>query len=298
MQRILCRTVSRKEFRRSETDSLSASCITQPLTGCSLEFVRISWWRFVRTSWMKRMVPCCCTGSRSCTIGGFGFPDIAALGLQPNCSNTGTRSSEVQRLFYSLAAGGLTLLRTDTAEFKTDGSHGQDERYTQSTRGMTAMDRSVLFAESESTVRRSAPMRVGEHESRPLLELWRRCPWAQDECPKGDAVALRGDHVARAWPNETDQCPVALALREATGDPWVVFRAVGGDFYGSENGDDDPRYTLDGDLNGIVARFDEEGVCPTGTLYVDRTVKHIDFLPNPGNASTDMTVERLRQEVD
>lgn len=160
------------------------------------------------------------------------------------------------------------------------------------------MDRSVLFAESGSIVRRSATMGVGEHESRPLRELWRRCPWALDMRPRGDAVVLRKDHIARALPNETDQCPVALALREATGEPWVIFRACGGDFYGSENCDDDPRYTLDGDLNGIVAQFDEEGVCPTGTLYVDRAARHIDFLSDAGTTPTDMTGEQLRQEVD
>lgn len=160
------------------------------------------------------------------------------------------------------------------------------------------MDRSILFAEKESVVRRSAPTRVGEHESRLPRELWGRCPWALDMRPKGDAVVLRKDHIARALPNETDQCPVALALREATGEPWVIFRACGGDFYGSENCDDDPRYTLDGDLNGIVAGFDEDGVCPTGTLYVDRTAKHIDFLPDAGNTPTDMTGEQSRQVVD
>lgn len=133
---------------------------------------------------------------------------------------------------------------------------------------------------------------------RTLRKLWKRCSWTRVERPNGDAVALRKDHIVRAWPNETDQCPVALALREATGDPWVIFRAFGGDFYGSENCDDDPRYTLDGDLNGIVARFDEDGVCPTGTLYVDRAAKHIDFLPDPGTTPSDMTVDQLTQEVD
>ena len=160
------------------------------------------------------------------------------------------------------------------------------------------MDCSVFSAEGESGGRRSEPVEVGEYESHPLGELWRQCPWALDVRPKGDAVALREDHIARAWPNETDQCPVALALREATGDPWVIFRAFGGDFYGSEKCDDVPRYTLDGDLNGIVAQFDEDGVCPTGTLYVDRTAKHIDFLPHAGTTPSDMTVEQVRQEVD
>ena len=160
------------------------------------------------------------------------------------------------------------------------------------------MDRSVLLAESETGVRRSAPMGVCEYDPRPLRELWRGCPWALNERPKGDAVALRKDHVARAWPYETDQCPVALALREALGEPWVIFRAFGGDFYGSENCDDDPRYTLDGDLNGFVARFDEDGVCPTGTLYVDRAAKHIDFLPDPGTATTDVAVEQFSQQGD
>ncbi len=138
-----------------------------------------------------------------------------------------------------------------------------------------------------------------EHSGLPrsLRKLWKRCPWARVERPNGDAVALRKDHVSRAWPNEVDRCPVALALREATGDPWVVFRAFGGDFYGSENCDDDPRYTLDGDLNGIVARFDEDGVCPTGTLYVDRAAKHIDFLPDPGTTPTEVAVDQLTQEI-
>ena len=133
---------------------------------------------------------------------------------------------------------------------------------------------------------------------RTLRKLWKRCAWAQVERPNGHGVALREDHVSRAWPNEVDQCPVALALREATGDPWVIFRAVGGDFYGSENGDDDPSYTLDGNLNSIVARFDEDAVCPTGTLYVDRAAKHIDFLPDPGTTFTDMRVDQSTQEVE
>ena len=77
-------------------------------------------------------------------------PRSSGSGLRPNCSNTGMQSSKVQRLFYSLAAGGLTLLRTDTAESKTDGSHDQDERHIQSTGGITVMGRKVLFAESES----------------------------------------------------------------------------------------------------------------------------------------------------
>ena len=211
------------------------------------------------------------------------------------------------------------------------------------------MDRSVFFAEGESIVRRSEPMRIGEHEwrltqyrdqsygllvgcewrplqtsntrpchwrhardwprynlhdaecsglPRTLRKLRKRCSWEQVERPNGDAVALREDHVSRALPNEVDQCPVALALREAAGDPWVIFRAFGGDFYGSENCDDDPRYTLDGNLNGIVARFDEDGVCPTGTLYVDPAAKHIDFLPDPGATPTDPAVDQLTQEVD
>lgn len=210
------------------------------------------------------------------------------------------------------------------------------------------MDRSVFFAESESIVRRSEPMRIGRHEwrltqyrdqsyglltgcewrplqtsntrschwrrardwprynlhdeehsglPRTLRKLWKRCPWTQVERPNGHAVALRADHVSRALPNEVDQCPVALALREATGDPWVIFRAFGGDFYGSENCDDVPSYTLDGNLNGIVARFDEDGVCPTGTLYVDQAAKHIDFLPDPGATPADVTVDQLTLEV-
>ena len=80
---------------------------------------------------------------------------------------------------------------------------------------------------------------------RTLRRLWRRCPWARDEHPNRAAASLREDHVARASRNESAQCPVALALREATGDPWVIFRAVGGDFYASEDGDDNPSYTLD-----------------------------------------------------
>ena len=211
------------------------------------------------------------------------------------------------------------------------------------------MDRSALSAESESIVRRSAPMRIGKHEWRltqyrdqsygllvgcewrplqtasnihpchwrhardwprynphdeehsglppTLRKLWKRCPWAQVERPNGHAVALRADHVSRALPNEVDQCPVALALREATGNPWVIFRAFGGDFYGSENCDDVPSYTLNGDLNGIIARFDEDGVCPTGTLYVNQAAKHIDFLPDSGTTPTDVTVDQLTQEV-
>lgn len=138
----------------------------------------------------------------------------------------------------------------------------------------------------------------GEQEWRQLHKLRKRWLWAKHKRPKGDAVALRKDHVARACPYETDQCPVALALREATGEPWVIFRAFGGDFYGSENCDDDPRYTLDGDLNGFVARFDEDGVCPTGTLYVDRAAKHIDFLPDPGTATADVAVEQFAQQGD
>ena len=133
---------------------------------------------------------------------------------------------------------------------------------------------------------------------RTLRKLWKRCPWAQGERPNGGAAALREDHVARASQNESDRCPVALALREATGDPWLIFRAVGGDFYGSETGDDDPSYTLDGSLNGIVARFDEDAVCPTGTLYVDRATKHIDFLPDPGTTPTDMAVDQSTQGID
>ena len=129
---------------------------------------------------------------------------------------------------------------------------------------------------------------------RTLRELWKRCSWAQVERPNGDAVALREDHVARGCQNEVDQCPVALALREATGDPWVIFRAFGGDFYGSENCDDDPSYTLEYSLNGVVARFDEDGVCPTGTLYVDRAAKHIDFLPDSGTTPTDVVVDQAR----
>ena len=133
---------------------------------------------------------------------------------------------------------------------------------------------------------------------RTLRKLWQRSRWVWIERPDGDAVALREDHVACGCQNEVDQCPVALALREATGDPWVIFRAFGGDFYGSDNCDDDPRYTLDGDLNGIVARFDEDGVCPTGTLYVDRMTKHIDFLPDSGIKPRDVAVDQLAQEVD
>ena len=99
--------------------------------------------------------------------------------------------------------------------------------------------------------------------------------------------------------DEVDQCPVALALREATGDPWVIFRAFGGDFYGSENCDDDPSYTLDGDLNGVVARFDEDGVCANGySVRRPGAAKHIDFLPDPGTTPTDVTVDQLTQEVD
>ena len=133
---------------------------------------------------------------------------------------------------------------------------------------------------------------------RTLRELWRRCPWAQGERPSNAAAALREDHVARASPNESAYCPVALALREATGEPWVIFRAVGGDFYASENGDDDPRYTLDFGLNEIIARFDEEAVCPTGTLYVDRTTNHIGFLPNPRSTPTGTPVDQSTQEID
>ena len=133
---------------------------------------------------------------------------------------------------------------------------------------------------------------------RTLRKLWKRSRWVRVERPNGDAVALRADHVSRALPNDVHQCPVALALREATGDPWVIFRAFGGDFYGSDNCDDDPRYTLDCDLNGIVARFDEDGVCPTGTLYVDPAAKHIDFLPDPGLTPRDVAVDQVTQEVD
>ena len=123
-------------------------------------------------------------------------------------------------------------------------------------------------------------------------------PWAQGKRPSNAAAALREDHVARASPNESAYCPVALALREATGEPWVIFRAVGGDFYASENCDDDPRYTLDYGLNEIIARFDEEAVCPTGTLYVDRTTNHIGFLPNPKSTPTGTAVDQSTQEID
>ena len=104
MRRILCQIVNRGAFLKSEMVLPYANYIMLLLTGCLLEFARILWWRFDEISWMKKMVPCCCTGSRSCTIDVFGFLDTVGLDLRQNCSNTDMQSFEVQRLFYSLVA--------------------------------------------------------------------------------------------------------------------------------------------------------------------------------------------------